>query len=530
MPKVTAAPATPNTVYYPIVFAPDSDPVWANNPGMLRDVTDLTPSKKNTLKCWACTDAQSLVPDVYSAAANGTPMYGQILRRVDGSARMVLGTTKCLLEHGGVSGWGNISKGGSYTLVGGDDWTFATFGNNLIAVTHSQLPQLTTGVGVACVDLPGSPPRASCITVQKNFVLLADCFDGTNAYGDQVWWSGAGNDQTWTPSLTTQAGNMRLRDTPGQIRTLVNIRDGVVAYKPDSIYLIQYTGRSPFFWEASLISDRVGCASRNGVAVVNGVHYFLHRTGVHRFDGSSVVNIGANVNRYLFDRMGHVSNYQTVQAIHDEYEGVILWFFHDQASVWSLERRYALVLNPETGRYGFVKRAWSEPSGLCNAVIRGSLSDLAAWIPAQGTHVCNTMLVGTDANNVNAGLMRIPVYGDNNGNGTGNAGIAETNGGSFITGSIGDDTALAALLEVRPRGLNWGTDTALFGVVTATPNLSIPTSDPFGSQQSYPLDYNHKHMRWDTRVVNRWFAIGANVSSWGEVAGVNLTIASAGTE
>ena len=144
------------------------------------------------------------------------------------------GTTTHLIENVVGTGWVN-QKTLAATATG---FAFCTYGNEIFAVDKANPPQMSSSSAFA--DVAGSPPKASCCATSKNFVILGDTNDGVDDLGDRVWWSALGDPTDWSPSAATQAGNLRITDTPGPIKALVNMRDGVAVYKDDALYMLEY--------------------------------------------------------------------------------------------------------------------------------------------------------------------------------------------------------------------------------------------------------------------------------------------------
>src|SRR5690242_20331788 len=101
----------PETKYYGIYFAPDLDNWWNVNPGMLLDVSDLVPTKRGSYKTYQAGSSQNLSNGAFSEATYGTALTGKIIKRVNGTARMLAGTTKRLMENT-ATGWVDVSLGG----------------------------------------------------------------------------------------------------------------------------------------------------------------------------------------------------------------------------------------------------------------------------------------------------------------------------------------------------------------------------------------------------------------------------------
>ena len=493
--------------YYPLTFAPDLDPSWSLNPGILTDVTNMVPTKRNTFINYA--------PGVgfgsaFAEATYGISLTGAILKDTAGVGRLFVATNTRLMEMTGLTTWTDRSKSGiDYAFDTNHrynfDWCFTTYGDHVIAVSKKNPPQLSSSA-TAFVDLGGAPPKASCCTTQKNFVLLGNCNDGTNDLGDQVWWSGLGNDQTWTVSASTQAGNYRLRDTPGNVTALVNMRDSVIAYKEDSIYVGDYQGAA-LQWTWRLVTDKVGCASVHGVAIVDGIHYFCHRTGVYRFDGASVQPLGKTINSYLFGKVGDQSKYALFHASYDEESGTIIWFFSSTAIANNYIRDRAVAYNPYTGAFGYIANPLANGESL-RCVINASLSDIAAW---------NSTLGGVSYRN------SILLVGATNGVSFASFGGSASATATVSTGDIGDETGLTLFRRITPRLLSYsGT------LGTAAVTYKAYENDVTGSVAGWTADSTK--VRWDGLKTARWIRPTLSFPSYAELAGLYIDVEPAGKE
>lgn len=493
--------------YFPIYFAPDLDPSWGVNPGLLIDVAQLIPTKRNTLASYAASSTQDLSGS-FSSATYGVAICGAIVQRTNGTGRMIVGTTKRLMEHTGTA-WVDVSAGGAdYSAAA--DWNFTTFGNDLIAVSKANAVQVSTAQASAFTALAGAPPKASVCASNKNFVLLGDCNDGTNDLGDQIWWCGLGNDTTWTVSASTQAGNYRLRDTPGKVTALVNLRDTVVAYKEDAVYVGNYQGAA-LQWTWRLVSDKVGCAASKGVVVVNGIHYFLHRTGVFRFDGASVQPIGQSVNKFLFTKMGKQSAFASAQAVYDEHESVIIWYFKNNgASGAASGIDCGLALNIQTGQFGYIDNVWEAVAGASvQGVVSATLAGQAAWDATLGASTNSILTVGATSGTT---TVRKTAF----------AAATTSTTMRFYTGDVGDETSFKLLRRIKPRMFTLSGNTS--AIVYGKDN----ELDTFDSGTTFTTDTTKQ--RCDGMKINRWFKIYYTVVTKCEIAGLYLDLTPHGTE
>lgn len=459
------------TKFVPVYFAPDMDPSWMVNPGVLVDVQNMVPTTRGTLANYVCTASEKhgTVASYASLGVGDYALSARIMRRLAGSgsgtARFFIGTTLKLLEVGSSSITDETrASGGDYLA---QDWTWDSFGDTMIAcawvgtTAPGSVPQVSTGAaGTSFADLTGSPPRAGLCVTQKNQLLVANVSDGSTSYADGWMCSGLGNINSWTTiggaaNLATGANNGRLTETNGQITALVVQRDYVVAYKRDAIYIGQYVG-NPFGWAWRLVSDQVGQYSPNGTAVVNGLHYFLHNSGVYVFDGSAPRNIGTGVvNRFMASRMGSETNWDsTIQAVVDERNSLIYWFFstfegreYISSSTTTGTAHVALVYNYVTNQFGFVSQSWSDLASNGNnrptpvMATRGEMRDYALAMSSNiRLDAASIWTVGGAYNDIHIRHSRI----SDSCEGT-------TNSESrIVTGDIGNDDRHTRLTRVKP--------------------------------------------------------------------------------
>ena len=461
--------------YVPLYFAPDADPSWAVNPGVCVDVRNMVPTTRGTLVNYCCTPSETyetVAPYTGLSAGDG-PVGARIMRRINGTgsgtSRFFIGTTEKLLEVGTTT-ITDVSRaiGGVYA---GSEWTFASFGDTMIAceVTGGvpvSVPQLSTGVlGTLFAAATGSPPRAQLCVVQKNMLLVANVGDGATTFGDGWMCSGLGNIASWTTiggvaNLATQANNGRLLEANGDITALVAMRDFVVAYKRDAIFIGQYSG-NPFGWSWRMISDKVGQFGPNGTAVVNGVHYFLHTSGVYAFDGSSPQNIGTGVvNRFLSSRFGSEFDWDwPIRAVVDERNSLIYWFFRTQdgrdytsipVSGGTLGFGYlGLCYNYVSQKFGLVGQPWSDQIGGVfdggqGIPVVASRGELRSWAlnatQLIRPEVASIWTVGNLSDNL---LIRHAKIGDETDD------VTNTTS-TIITGDIGNEVDMTRVSRIKP--------------------------------------------------------------------------------
>jgi hypothetical protein len=458
---------------FPVFWQPDGDPSWQVNPGLLVEVSNLLPGSRRALLNYCCGPGDNLKSMTPFADAN-TPNTAAILKTTTGLplARMFIGGNNRIYEQSATVAT-DVSRaaGGPYTAT---EWCFDAFGNIMIATcgtpsTNNQptnYPQISSGVyGTAFADLTGTltPPKATLCVVQQNFLLLFNVDDGTNWNADGWNCSGLGNLTSWsavanlaggTPgNLATQANSGRLLATPGAIRAAVRLRDKVAVYKEDSMYMMSYQG-NPYTWGSTLISDKVGQASANGTAIANGVQYFLHRTGVYRFDGSYPQNIGiGRVNKFLAAWMSDYFEWRLpgIKAVVVENENLIIWYMakNDWRATTNpnVSVNCALAYNYATDQFGWLTRPWEESNPSDNNMlcpVQASRSDATLLLSSGDWPM--PLIVGNQGGNTYVRAAKIGDYNPTTATACG-----------FVTGDIGDEYDDTTITEIKPR-LVYGDD------------------------------------------------------------------------
>lgn len=264
---------------YPLLgFAPDLPP---DAPGVLVDSSAILPTTRGI-----CNGVQVITVGI-NFPYNGPSLGGATLMMVDGTPRYVFGTADHLGEM--VSGIATDVSGTTYAASYTAPWSFAQFGNVTLAVNHNNKLQASTSIGATFADADSAAPKASIVIApglpNAQFAMLFDYDDGTDAFGDGIFWSALSDYTDWTPSIATECGNIRITDIGGQFTAAIPYRDGVLAFKSRAMYLGTYVGGAAV-WSWQRISSDVGCAGKNAVVVAEDTAYFADANGLWMFDGS----------------------------------------------------------------------------------------------------------------------------------------------------------------------------------------------------------------------------------------------------
>jgi hypothetical protein len=188
---------------------------------------------------------------------------------------------------------------------------------------------------------------------------------GTNDYGSDVLdpmlirWSDQENPFVWSPSITNQAGSIRLSHG-SEIITVLQSRQEIVVLTDQAIYSLQYLG-PPFVWKTELLGDNISVAGPNAVTLASGVTYWMGIDKFYMYDGR-VQTLSCDLRRYVFQDL-NISQRQQIYGSTSEAFNEIWWFYCSLNST-TCDRYVVYNYLEKTWYYGTMDRsAWLD-SGL----------------------------------------------------------------------------------------------------------------------------------------------------------------------
>jgi hypothetical protein len=275
-------------------WKPYGDP---QDPGAWLTLTNAYPTPYGTYRCAPVQSA------FFSAGAGpatpGTTLSAWCGLNVNGGVVGYVGTTTKLYEitSASLGTFTDRSKGGGYTVSGGEQWRFVHFGNITITCStdfSGPPPQARDSTGSsAFADLGGSPPQAKILVVQSNAVVMLNYDDGVNVYGDGWWASDVGDHTTWTPGSGNEAANGRILSHPGAITAALPFGDHIVVWKRSSMHRLRYAG-SPVYWVTEDIARGVGVLGMGAVTNCGDFIHFITERGSYIYDGAGIRPVGSD--------------------------------------------------------------------------------------------------------------------------------------------------------------------------------------------------------------------------------------------
>ncbi len=307
-------------------FAPNAD---YTQPNVIFGLLDMCPSSRGGYK-----PAYALAASGYAAISNS--LGAAVLKRSNNNIGLYVGTTTTLREGDGVSAWTDRSKGGGYTNTA-LSWQFAMYGTITIATNNVDNPQFAAPASTFA-DLTGAP-KAKCIAVLNNVVMLANYNSGGGQVGDGWFSSDAGDYTNWTATAANAVANGRLTDTPGPINAMATMNDTIVIWKSRGMYIGRFVG-GDVQWSWQLLSPDVGCVAPDAWVHTDAGIVFVSERDVFLYDGGSLRAIAGADIRGDFFGSAVSENLSYIKCSYEPVEGLVYIFVNVSGSANGCDRAY----------------------------------------------------------------------------------------------------------------------------------------------------------------------------------------------
>lgn len=221
----------------------------------------------------------------------------------------------------------NISKVGGYALADGEYWTFAQYGNYVIAVNidgDMQSYVIGTSSVFANLTADATKPYARHVDVVGNFVVVGNTYDTTDNFAPyRVRWSWFDNPTRWTVDAANQSDYQDLDGGNGWVNGIIGGEFGII-FQERAITTMHYVG-SPAVFEFKTVEQNNGTIFPNCFAVVGNIVYFIGIDGFYSFDGYSATSIGVNkVDKTFFANINLAFVHRVTAAV--DYEKKVIAF------------------------------------------------------------------------------------------------------------------------------------------------------------------------------------------------------------
>jgi hypothetical protein len=274
----------------------------------------------------------------------------------------VLYTEGAALQFSGGSLPTGVSAATTYYVFSVEGLTF-----NLIDASGNVINTSSSGTGAVSliVDVPTVQNNITASDTSR-FIITFGCNDyGSNVLDPMlIRWSAQDDIYNWTPSITNQAGSIRISHG-SEIVGIVQTRQEIVVFTDSAIYSLQYLG-PPYVWVPQLLGDNISIMSPNAAVIASGVVYWMGVDKFYQYDGR-VNTLSCDLRRHVF---GDLNQEQALQVFAGTSEGFNeVWWFYCSADSTAVDRYVIFNYEEKIWYYGTMSRtAWLD-SGLQNVPI-----------------------------------------------------------------------------------------------------------------------------------------------------------------
>jgi hypothetical protein len=215
-------------------------------------------------------------------------------------------------------------------------WTLDTWGQNLLGVSPDDgkiYQWVAPATATIAAQLSGSPTCSAVVVTPERFVFALGTTDPRT-----VTWCDQGNNTSWTPAVTNQAGSFPLQ-TFGRILCGKPLQGGTAIWTDADMWLATYIGGTLVYGFQRLASG-CGVVSRQAVAVANSQAVWMGPQGFWLYNGF-VQPLVCDVADYVFANINR-AQISKVSAVRNTQFNEVWWFYpsgssteNDTAVVWN---------------------------------------------------------------------------------------------------------------------------------------------------------------------------------------------------
>jgi hypothetical protein len=233
---------------------------------------------------------------------------------------------------------------------------------NLVDASGNVINTSSSGTGAVSliVDVPTVQNNITASDTSR-FIIAFGCNDyGSNVLDPMlIRWSAQDDIYNWTPSITNQAGSIRISHG-SEIVGIVQTRQEIVVFTDSAVYSLQYLG-PPYVWVPQLLGDNISIMSPNAAVIASGIVYWMGVDKFYQYDGR-VNTLNCDLRRYVFQDLNQEQALQVFAGTSEGFNEV--WWFYCSASSTAVDKYVIYNYEEKIWYYGTMSRtAWLD-SGL----------------------------------------------------------------------------------------------------------------------------------------------------------------------
>lgn len=308
------------------------------------------------------------------ALIGGTARGATFMRGSDGTVQLFVGTPTTLERlSASMSGAFEDVSQAAYTLPAGDLWSFAVFGDRVVAANLAVAPQsYVIGSSTDFADLAAAAPRAKIAATVRDFLFLGNTWDAVDGFKpNRIWWSGSNDPDNWPTPGTNPAAQVQsdFQDFPdgGAVQAIVPglLGADAIVIQERSVRHLTHVGPREIFKIIEVQGGR-GTLAPNSVIRVGGRCFYLGLDGFCACDGVNTTPIGdERINDYFFSTVAGNAVLPLMTATYDARAGVIMWAYHTASAMGNPDRQ--IIYSPRADK-------WSEAAFPCQGLVNAGLT------------------------------------------------------------------------------------------------------------------------------------------------------------
>ena len=240
-----------------------------------------------------------------------------------------------------------------------------------LAATSGGTPIVTTGTqsGIQSISPRAIPisqlTGANETPISQKFFLISDasrfviCFGANDIFSTTIdpmliRWSDQESVTEWEPSITNQAGSVRLSHG-SEIVTALQSRQEILVWTDSTLYSLQYLG-PPYVWGSQLLGDNISIAGPNAAALASGITYWMGADKFYKYAGG-LQTLRCDLLRYVYNDINRQQFDQVYASTNEGFNEV--WWFYCSANSNEANRYVVYNYTEDVWVYGNLGRsAW----------------------------------------------------------------------------------------------------------------------------------------------------------------------------
>jgi len=452
----------------------------------------------NAVNCLPVADGWGPQADIvpFTDALPGACLGAVVVRTMAGSYRLIAGTATGLFELNLTDySWTTLTRlvGGAYAVPTGDRWSFAVFGQNLIACNLTDDVQyIGIDAGTNFAALAGSPPKAKYVWIAGEFLVLGYLA----GFPNRIHVSGLGDATHWT--IGSRGSDLQDFPDGEEVSGGIGSERGAIIFQRTMIRQMTVQQVGDYSFQTAIVNPKRGVVAPLSIAQIGpGQFFYLSADGF--FTGAEGKPIGAErVDRWFMSQID-TSKIDEIRSVADPFNKIV-WTQAERPDT----TKFLLGYNWQLDRWCYADNNVSEMCVMATpGVSWDALDDLYPTI--------DDVDVPFDSALFNGGLPRFAAFTTGNLLG-------------FFTGEARAATLDTADLELNPGFRTLVDAVRVYGDVTEF-TLTAITSDihggtrTAGNAKSPNARSGLCHMRSDARIHALRLDIAAG-AAWNHVVGL----------